>query len=339
MSDLVLVTGASGYIAKHVIGRLLAQGFAVRGTVRDPSKADAIRATLQRNGAQTASLSFVEADLKREAGWAQAMAGCRFVQHIASPYPLSQPKDREALVPAAREGTLRVLRAALAAGAERLVLTSSMVAVMYRAGRPRVYEVGEQDWTDPDWSAATPYIVSKTRAEIAAWEAVTAVGAQERLVAINPGFVLGPALDLDLSTSHAALALMLKGAYPALPPVSFPIVDARDVAELHVAAMRAPVGGRRLLAAGETLSFAQMAEILRAVLPERAGKIPRGELPLWLTRTLAAFDPTLGAARADFGVRPVAKSDYVAALTGVSNRPAAEAVAEAGRTLIALGAA
>lgn len=339
MSETVLVTGISGFIAKHVALELLKQGHSVRGTVRSMDRADRVRATLAAHGGDVSRLSFAVADLDREEDWQQAVAGCRLVQHIASPFPLQQPRGREDLVPAARQGALRVLAAARAAGVERVVMTSSMVAMMYRANRPAEMAVRETDWTDPDWKAATPYIISKMRAERAAWDYVNRDWAPERLVAVNPGFVLGPALDADVGTSLQALAMILKGVYPAVPPVDFPIVDVRDLAALHVAAMAPAASGRRLIATGETWSMSRMAREMRAAHPERARRIPVGVLPAFAVRLLSLFDASLRTLRADLGVRPTGDSAYVTKLTGVDFRPAAEAVRAASQSLIKLGLA
>lgn len=195
MADTVLVTGISGFIAKHVARALLEAGYLVRGTVRSADREGEVREALATHvGGASERLTFVQADLEGDAGWSEAAAGCAYVQHIASPFPMSQPRDREALVPQARQGTLRVLEAAAAAGAQRIVLTSSMAAMAYRPGRPAAFPVGETDWTDPEWRALSAYIVSKTRAEQAAWAWAEARGERERLTVVNPAFVLGPAL-------------------------------------------------------------------------------------------------------------------------------------------------
>lgn len=338
MTDTVLVTGASGFIAKYVTAALLKDGYGVRGTVRSMARADAVRDSVARLGADTARLSFCEADLLDDAAWNQALEGVRYVQHIASPFPMAQPKDREALVPAAREGALRVLNAAISSGVARIVMTSSMVAMMYRANRPAEVAVHEADWTDAEWGQLSAYIVSKTRAERAAWE--TMGDDKNRLAVVNPGLVLGPAPDTDAATSLDLVKMLLTGAYPAMPPISFPCVDVRDVAALHVAAMTNPdAGGRRLIAAGETISLREMSAILRIACPERARKIPKWSLPIAITRLAAMFDPNIRTVIPDLGVRPLPQSDYVTAMTGVSFRSAADCVGDAGRSLIALGAA
>lgn len=331
----LLVTGVSGFIAKHVALAALMAGHGVRGTVRSTRKGEGLKATLAAQGADVSRLTLVEADLTADAGWTAAVAGVDAVLHVASPFPLSQPKGREDLVPAARDGALRVTRAALDAGIGRIVVTSSMVAMMYRAGLSGDVAVTEQSWTDPEWAAATPYIISKTRAERAVWDLAKSRGRTEAIVAINPGFVLGPALDAEIGASLEVVKLFMTGAYPAMPPVHFPVVDVRDLAALHLKALDAPVGGRRLIGSGETISMQDMAKILRADLPDRARKIPTAVLPKAMVRLLAMVDPTLKTVLADLYARPVADAAYVTALTGVAFRPAREAVTAAGRSLIA----
>jgi dihydroflavonol-4-reductase len=334
MTDTVLVTGISGFIAKHVALALIRKGYDVRGTLRSKSRADEVRAAVANHGGDARRLSFIEADLGSDAGWAEAVRGCRYVQHVASPFPMAQPKDREALVPSARDGALRVLRAALDEGVERIVLTSSMVAMMYRPDRPAEVRVGEADWTDPEWGPLSAYIVSKTRAERAAWDFVAERRSRERLVVVNPGFVLGPPLDRTTGTSLDVVRLILTGKYPAVPPSAYPVVDVRDVADLHVAAMTAHVGGRRLIAAAETRTMREMAITLRAAFADRAGRIPTRELPGLLVRAMSLFDPALKSVVPDIGTRPVADAAYVGELTGVTFRPADEAVRAAAQSLI-----
>jgi dihydroflavonol-4-reductase len=258
MSELVLVTGISGFIAKHVALNLLQCGYSVRGTLRTPKRADEVRQALQTHSADTSGLSFVEADLGSDSGWAEAASGCTYVQHVASPFPIKQPRHREALVPEARQGALRVLEAARAADVKRIVFTSSMASMIHRANRPKQMTVTEDDWTDPTLNRLSPYIVSKTRAERAAWDWARENGWERRLTVINPGFVLGPTLDGQTCTSLDVIKLFMKAAYPAVPPAVYPVVDVRDLAELHVRAMTAPdAGGRRLIAAADTLSMPQ----------------------------------------------------------------------------------
>ncbi|WP_375205816.1 NAD-dependent epimerase/dehydratase family protein [Hyphococcus sp.] len=337
MADKVLVTGVSGFIAKHAALQLLNKGYEVRGTIRALSKAIQVKKSLEEAGADIDRLSFVAADLSSDEGWEEAAQDCDGVLHIASPFPTSQPRDRYALVPAARDGALRVLEAAKKAG--HIVMTSSMVAMMYRPDRPPVMPVTEDDWTDEDWRPVTPYAVSKTAAEQAAWDAAVIGGFKHRLTTVNPGLVLGPPLDDDVGASLDLIKLMMKGAYPALPKASYPIVDVRDVAALHLAALETPeTGGRRLIASADTLSLKDIAAILRDKFPDYAKKIPSASLPDWLLRVMANVDRNIASVLPDLGVEPKAQTDYVTDLTGVTFRPARDAVIDAGGTLARLKA-
>lgn len=337
-TDQVLVTGISGFIAKHVALELLRQGYAVRGTVRKPEAETQVRETLARSGGDVSRLSFVRADLLKDDGWREAAEGCRFVQHIASPFPLKRPAEREGLVPPAVGGTRRVVSAALDTGAERVVVTSSIVAMMQGADRPARQVLNETTWSDPDWDGIAPYALSKTRAEMEAWSLARAAGKEKTLAVVNPGFVLGPALDSDIGTSLNLIRDMLRGKYPAVPRISFPIIDVRDLALLHVKAMALPdAGGRRLLGAGETLSMPEIAGVLRDGLGSQARRAPFFGLPDPVVRFVGMFDRSIASIAPDLGKRPVAESGYVTALTGVAFRPAREAVLDAARSLIALG--
>lgn len=332
MAQRILVTGISGFIAKHVAFQLLQKGYEVRGTIRALNKAEQVRRSLLGAGADIAGLTFASADLTKNDGWEDAAKDCSGVMHIASPFPIAQPRNRNALTPAARDGALRVLRAAK--NATRIIMTSSMAAMMYRPNRPPVMTVTEDDWTDVHWSALSAYVVSKTEAEKAAWDTATQEGFRHRLATVNPGLVLGPALDDDIGASLDVIRLFLKGSYPAMPPVSFPIVDVRDVAELHIRAFETPdAAGRRLIAAADTLSMQQIGAILRDAFPKRTRKIPARVLPAGLVRLLALFDRNLASVLPDLGTTPHGETGYVASLTGQTFRTAKEAVTEAGRSL------
>ncbi len=341
MTKTVLITGLSGFIAKHIALNLLAKGYVVRGTVRDMARGDALKDALTQAGADVSALELTQADLESDAGWTDAVNGVDYVMHVASPFPLQQPKGRLDLTPAARDGALRVLNAVKTAGTnvQQIVMTSSMVAMMYRARRPRNFVVRENDWTDVDWPPASPYIISKTLAEKAAWQWARENGFEKRMAVINPGFVLGPALDSRAATSLDVIKLLFSGAYPAVPPVYFPVVDVRDLADLHAAALTAEgVGGRRLIGSAETLSMAEIAATLNQAFPEKGAKIPTRTLPAPVVRFLALFDRSLKTILADMNVEPHSENRYVTDLTGVQFRPSREAVIAAGQSLIELGA-
>ncbi|MEM1094196.1 MAG: NAD-dependent epimerase/dehydratase family protein [Bacteroidota bacterium] len=341
MSAPIVVTGISGFIAKHVAVHLLKKGYAVRGTVRDLGKTDTLRHTLaQAAKVDPDQLSFVQADLLKDDGWTDALRNCGGVLHLASPFPIQQPSDREALVPAARGGTMRVLNAANVNDIARVVLTSSIVAMAYRAGRSSDVTLTEEAWTDPEWEGCSPYIVSKTRAEQEAWRWAESFGGRERLTVVNPGFVLGPLLDDRVGTSAEVLQLLFQGAYPAVPPIAFPVVDVRDLADLHIAALEnEATAGRRLLGAGDTLTMQQMGLQLKADFPEAGRKVPTRQLPAFMVRMMALFDRSLKTILPDLGVTPHARSGYVTDLTGIRFRPARETVRDAGASLIERGLA
>jgi dihydroflavonol-4-reductase len=341
MTQTVVITGVSGFIARHVALAFLRAGANIRGTVRSLDKAEAVRRGLAAHdpaAAEPARLSFVAADLTSDAGWREAMAGAGAVMHVASPFPMAQPRDRNALTPAARDGALRVIGAALDAGVPRIVMTASMVTMMYRPGRARVFPVTENDWTDIGWNALSAYVVSKTEAERAAWKLVEERGAKDRFTTVHPGLVVGPVLDRDFGASIELVRMIMSGAYPALPPAAYPIVDVRDVADLHVAASkRREGGGRRLMAVGGVMSMAEMGASLKKIAPDLAAKAPTATLPAFLVRLMALADRNLAAVIPDLGARPDPQADYVAALTGVAARPAKDGLAATARSLAKAG--
>ena len=298
MADTVLVTGISGFIAKHCALTLLREGYDVRGTLRSLPGADAVRDTLRRHAGEYAEgadvdarVSFVAANLDADEGWDEAAAGCAYVLHVASPFPMNAPRDREALVPAARGGALRVLAAAKRAGVRRVVLTSSTVAVMDGHGADgRTFT--EDDWTIAQNEEVRAYALSKTLAERAAWEFARAEGLD--LAVVNPGFVLGPVLDDKLGTSAELVRQFMQGKYPGAPKLSFVCVDVRDVAEAHVRAMTVPkAGGHRHICAPEALWMREIAGAIAEAMPEYRAKLPTRELPNLAVRALSIVNPPI----------------------------------------------
>ncbi|MGD9783991.1 MAG: SDR family oxidoreductase [Hyphomicrobiaceae bacterium] len=303
MTDIVLVTGGTGFIAKHCIAELLRAGRRVRTTARDVDRGrQALAGALVAAGVDAGAVDIVPADLTQDEGWDAAVTGCRYVLHVASPFPITQPANRDEVVKPARDGTLRVLAAAARGGVERVVMTSSTVAVMYtpRHVPGRLYS--ESDWSDETRQDITPYIASKTLAERAAWDFVASTPDAPKLVVINPGFVMGPALDADISTSLEVLRIMGSGAYPAAPRIEFPVVDVRDVAALHVAALDAPrAAGERFIAANGSISPYGIGREMAAIFPDLARKVPRFEMPDLMVRTIALFDPRLRTVLPELG--------------------------------------
>lgn len=337
MTDRVLVTGLSGFISAHVTERLLAKGYKVRGTVRNIVKGQKIVAALAARGSNVSNLEIVQANLGADAGWQDAVQDCRYIQHIASPFPLETPNDREALVPEARAGAMRVIEHGLGAGAERIVMTSSIVAMIGQKGRGARMVIKEDDWSDPDWKPLRAYPVSKTRAEKAAWDYVKTQKLADKLTTICPGLVLGPDLYKNGGASLALLTSMFSGDIPRTPKVAYPIIDVRDCASIHVAAMTAKAaGGRRLMAAGETLWMAEIANILKAAYPSLT-KFPKGDFPNFLVKTAGLFDDRVKSIIPDLGTFHDADSAYVNNMTQVLPRPAKEAILSACESLVANG--
>ena len=300
MTDRVLVTGVSGFLGGHVALELLRQGYAVRGSVRNLGRSDKVTSALAKAGADTSRLEFTTLDLLSDAGWAEAMEGVRYLQHVASPFLMETPRDRNVLIRPAVEGTRRALTAAFSAGAERVVLTSSIAAIVYGHGDSR-RTFTTADWTDPN--EATAYPESKLRAEKEAWTIADSFGARDRLAVINPGAILGPLLDDDPGTSGALIGRLLDGSVPGVPKMTFTIVDVRDVAAAQAAAMRQPeAGGHRHILAEREMTVMEIAEVLRARLPTaETRRIPRFEVPNWLVRLVGLFDRQVGSNAAELG--------------------------------------
>lgn len=297
-----LVTGISGFLGGHVALALLKKRIAVRGSLRDPAKADRVRTALRDAGADVGLLEFCVLDLLKDDGWDEAASGCQFLQHVASPFTISLPRDENALIAPAVEGTRRAIRAALEAGHERIVLTSSVAAI---DGGHRLYDrdLSTGDWTNIEGAHVNAYARSKTLAERAAWALVASENSPEKLVVINPGTMLGPLLDDDPGTSVAIVQRLLTGKMPMIPDLVLPYVDVRDVADAHLAAMTAPdAGGRRHIVTNASVPLPEIAAMLRDGLPAQAGRIPKRRLASWAASVLALFDRSLRDNRTYLGV-------------------------------------
>lgn len=330
----VLVTGGSGYIAGYVIRQLVAAGWQVHTTVRSLAREDAVRALL---AVDPTKLRFFAADLQADAGWAEAVAGCRHVLHLASPLPAGVPKHADELIVPARDGALRVLRAAKAAGVQRFVMTSSVAAVAYGRGRG-VHHFTEADWTPDDYPGATPYIRSKAIAERAARVWVAAQGGSLEFVSINPSVVLGPVWSRDYSASVVIVKKLLDGSLPACPDIGFGIVDVRDVAELHLRALVAPnMAGERFIASGRFMKLREVAEVLRRELGDDARRVTTRTVPDWLVRLAARFNPVARAVVGELGAERHQSAEHARQVLGWQTRPEAQSIADAARSLLALG--
>ena len=290
MPGKVLVTGVSGFIGSHCAADLLRAGYAVRGSIRDLSRSEAIRSALDRQGVDTTALEFCAATLSDWECWQPATEGCDAIFHVASPVPTIQPRDADEVVLPARDGTLNVLAAARAQGINRVVLTSSVAAIMGSIADDRVYAAA--DWSDTDDPRLTPYALSKTVAERAAWDFCETAGIG--LTTVNPALVLGPAMETDYGSSLEAVVKLMKREVPFLPRFGFEIVDVRDVAALHRLALENDAAiGQRLIAANGFRWFREIAAVLNEQYPEN--EIPLKEMPNWLTHLVGLFVREIGS--------------------------------------------
>ncbi|WP_141731429.1 SDR family oxidoreductase [Oligoflexus tunisiensis] len=335
----VLVTGGSGFIGSHCILQLLAAGHQVRTTVRSLKRESDVRALLKQGGVEgTDKLTFAVADLERDAGWADAVKGCDYVLHVASPFPATLPKDENELIVPAREGSLRVLRASRDAGVKRVVLTSSFAAVGYGI-TPQDTPFTEKDWTNPDGEGVAPYIKSKALAERAAWDFVAKEGGNLELSVVNPVGVFGPVLGPDYSTSILIVQRMMDGAIPGCPKMTFGGVDVRDVADLHLRAMTHPAakGERFLAVAGDFISMLDVAKILKKNLGTAARRVPTRELPNWLVRVASFTDPAVKQIIPELGIRKNASNEKAKRVLGWNPRSNEESIVATAQSMIKLG--
>jgi nucleoside-diphosphate-sugar epimerase len=336
MSDeLVLVTGGSGFVGSHCILQLLDRGYRVRTTVRSLDREAGVRAMLKGDGDR---LTFTAADLMSDQGWPEAAAGCDYVLHVASPFPLNVPKDENELIIPAREGALRLLRAARDARVKRVVLTSSFAAIGY-GHPPSDRPFTEENWTDLTSPDVAPYAKSKTLAERAAWDFITREGGALELAVVNPVGVFGPVLGPDFSTSIEIVKRLMDGAVPGCPRLSFGVVDVRDVADLHLRAMTDPAAkGERFLAiAGDFMTMQQMALTLKARMGDAAKRVPTRVLPDWLLRVVSIFDSSLKQITPELGKFKNATNEKARRVLGWSPRSNEEALGATAKSLMELG--
>jgi nucleoside-diphosphate-sugar epimerase len=334
--ETVLVTGGSGFIGSSCILDLLQAGYRVRTTVRSPEREAAVRELLGAESAE--ALSFVTADLMADAGWGDAVSGCDFVLHVASPFPLGPPKHEDELIVPAREGALRVLAAARDAQVRRVVMTSSFAAVGYGVP-PRDQPFTEEDWTNPDADGVSAYTKSKTLAERAAWDFIAREGGGLELSVVNPVGVFGPVLGPDFSTSIELVKRLLEGSIPGLPRVAYGIVDVRDVADLHRRAMSDPAaaGERFLAVAGEFMSVPQIAAVLRERMGDDAKKVPTRVLPNWVVRLVSRFDSSVKQIVPELGKSKQASNAKAKRVLGWAPRSNEDALVASAESLLRLG--
>lgn len=334
----VLVTGASGFIGLHCVRELLQNGYRVRGTVRSLAREPKLRDALAGH-VDTSNFELVTADLMSDEGWAEAMRGCRYVWHVASPVPTAPPKHEDELIIPAREGTLRVLRAASEAGVERVVLTSSIAAVCEGYPRDPSRVFNEDDWSLLEGEVSA-YDKSKTLAERAAWEFVGGLAGDKmlELATINPGLVLGPVLEQDYGVSAEAIRKLMRRDYPGCPRLGWPTVDVRDVASAHLAAMTTPeANGQRFCCCVDFVWMKEMAAILNEHFGDRGYKVPTRTLPDFVVRTAGLFDKITRVVAPRLGLELHVSNDRLKRVLGLQLRGTEEMIVATGESLIELG--
>jgi dihydroflavonol-4-reductase len=338
MTDKVLLTGISGWIAKHTAIELLNKGYEVLGTVRNKDLIDQTKETIKKH-APIEKLSFIELDLLKDDGWDEAAKGCKYIFHIASPFPMKVSRDREFLLPVAVDGTLRVLNAGINAGVEQIIKTSSIVAMFRKPNRSNPYTFGENDWTDENWiEGVNDYFLSKTKAEKAAWELMESKGLKSKLTTINPGGVFGDALDKKGGTSIEYVRQFLKGKFPGAPKFAVLISDVKDIAKAHVACIgNNKVGGRRLIVGKEVKKLVELSQLMAEAMPEYAKKLPKKELPNFMVKLISYIDSSAKMMIPDLGILMQTDTSYAEELLGFKFKPAKDCITENAKSVVQLG--
>jgi dihydroflavonol-4-reductase len=338
MKDKVLLTGISGWIAKHTAIELLNKGYEVLGTVRNKDLIDQTKETIKKH-APIEKLSFIELDLLKDDGWDEAAKGCKYIFHIASPFPMKVSRDREFLLPVAVDGTLRVLNAGINAGVEQIIKTSSIVAMFRKPNRSNPYTFGENDWTDENWiEGVNDYFLSKTKAEKAAWELMESKGLKSKLTTINPGGVFGDALDKKGGTSIEYVRQFLKGKFPGAPKFAVLISDVKDIAKAHVACIgNNKVGGRRLIVGKEVKKLVELSQLMAEAMPEYAKKLPKKELPNFMVKLISYIDSSAKMMIPDLGILMQTDTSYAEELLGFKFKPAKDCITENAKSVVQLG--
>ena len=338
MNNKVLLTGISGWIAKHTAIELLNAGYEVLGTIRNKNLVDQTKQTISKY-ASTEKLSFVELDLLKDDGWNEAAKGCRYIFHIASPFPMKVSSNRENLLPVAVDGTLRVLNAGLNAGVEQIIKTSSIVAMFRKPNRTNPYTFGENDWSDENWiEGVSDYFLSKTKAEKAAWRLMESKGLKNKLTTINPGGVFGDALDKKGGTSIEYIRQFMKGKFPGAPKFAVLISDVKDIAKAHVACIgNNKVGGRRLIVGKDVKRLVELSQLIAEAMPEYKKKLPTKELPNLMVKLISYIDSSAKTMIPDLGIMMQTDTSYAEEILGFKFKPAKGCISENARSVVRLG--
>ena len=338
MINKVLLTGISGWIAKHTAIELLNAGYEVLGTIRNKNLVDQTKQTISKY-ASTEKLSFVELDLLKDDGWNEAAKGCRYIFHVASPFPMKVSSNRENLLPVAVDGTLRVLNAGLNAGVEQIIKTSSIVAMFRKPNRTNPYTFGENDWSDENWiEGVSDYFLSKTKAEKAAWRLMESKGLKNKLTTINPGGVFGDALDKKGGTSIEYIRQFMKGKFPGAPKFAVLISDVKDIAKAHVACIgNKKVGGRRLIVGKDVKRLVELSQIIAEAMPEYKKKLPTKELPNLMVKLISYIDSSAKTMIPDLGIMMQTDPSYAEEILGFKFKPAKGCISENAKSVVRLG--
>jgi dihydroflavonol-4-reductase len=339
----VLLTGASGYIGKHITLELLNQGYEVRASLRSLKKAleviDAVTPHLKDSKNLDSRLTFVELDLEKDSGWDDALEGIDALMHTASPFPIASPKDENELIRPAVEGTLRALKAAKKAGVKRVVLTSS-VAAIYGSDLPEDKAAFDESmWSDVSHPVGrVAYTKSKTLAEKAAWDFIKNEAQDMNLTTINPVLVLGAPLDKNFGSSISVVERIMKGSDPMLPNLKFAIVDVQDVAKMHVLALSKPESiGERIIASSETFSFVAIAKYIKDQFP--ASKAKTTQAPDSLIKILSLFDAQIKAILPLIGKSMLVSNSKARAILGIDFIPVEQSIKSSAEFLVKNGLA
>jgi dihydroflavonol-4-reductase len=338
MNNKVLLTGVSGWIAKHTAIELLNSDYEVLGTVRNDSLIEQTKETINKH-APIDNLSFVELDLLKDDGWNEAAQGCKYIMHLASPFPFKVSNNRNSLLAPAVDGTLRVLNAGLNANIEQFIVTSSIAAMFRKPIRSNPYSFDENDWTDENWKEGVgDYFLSKTKAEKAAWELMESKRLKNKLTVINPGGVFGDALDKKGGTSIEYVKQFMKGKFPAAPKWGILISDVKDVAKAHVACIgNTKVGGRRLIVGKEVKKLIELSQIMAEAMPEYAKKLPKKELPNFMVKLISFFDSSAKTMIPDLGITMQTDTSYAEDLLRLKFNPAKGCISETAKSVVRLG--
>jgi len=335
MSQTILLTGITGFIAKRIAFDLLEAGYTVRGSLRSTKRADEVREALRPRLSDPSALdrlSFVELDLTRDDGWGEAMEGIDALFHTASPFPMAQPKDENDIIKPAVDGTLRALKAAQAAGVTRVVLTSSVAAI---EAKNKSGAYSEDDWSDTSHPKSSAYYKSKTLAERAAWDFV-GEHPEMQMTTINPALVLGEPMDANYGTSLELIERILGGKDPMVPDIGFGIVDVADISAMHIAALEKPDSiGKRFIGSNGTMTMPRIAQHLAARHPDR--KIATKIAPKVVLRLLSLFDPSIRTVLPSIGSASQFDNSQAREVLGIEFTAPLEAIEKAADAVLAKG--